>query len=135
VSSTSPLESIAGEAPGVVALWIAARGTDRETAVDLVSAHPNRIGADGAIDPMSEVMPWPEPCDVDTSPVVWSVQDLAAARALLTVPEAEVRRVLDAEWETWTDRGTTTDELMDRFDLPAVGPIQEPPRGVWACSY
>ena len=133
-TSTSELESIAGEAPGVIALWIAAGGLDPEDALEFASAHPLQNG-DGSLDPISEGMAWPEPCDATPSPVVWSRQDLAAARALLALPEAEVREVLDAEWSTWTDRGTTTAELMDRFGLPSVGTIDEPPAGVWECSY
>lgn len=131
---TTRMESIAGEAPGVIALWIAARGLDRDDALDLASAQTSQHD-DGSVDPLAESMAWPEPCESGPSPVVWSPQDLAAARALLTVPEAEVRRVLDAEWDTWTDRDTTTAELMDRFGLPSVGSIDEPPAGLWECSY
>jgi hypothetical protein len=133
-TSTAELESIAGEAPGVIALWIAAGGLDLEDALELASAHPQQHD-DGSVDPISESMAWPEPCDASPSPVVWSPQDLAAARALLALPETEVREVLDAEWSTWTDRGTTTAELMDRFGLPSVGTIDEPPAGGWECTY
>ena len=134
VGPTTSMESIAGEAPGVVALWIAARGLDLEEALDLASAHPEQHD-DGSVDPLAEGMPWPNPCEVGASPVVWAPQDLTAARALLSLPEAEVRRVLDAEWDTLTARTTTTAQLLERFGLPSVGPIDELRPGVWECSY
>ena len=134
VGPTTSMESIAGEAPGVVALWIAARGLGHDDALDLASAHPAQR-SDGSTDPLASGMPWPEPCDVGTSPVIWAPQDLTAARALLGLPEAEVRAVLDDEWATLTNRSTTTAQLLERFGLPPVGAIQDLGQGSWECTY
>lgn len=134
VGPTTSMESIAGEAPGVIALWVAALGLELEDALDLASAHPAQHD-DGSVDPLAEGMPWPEPCEGGTSPVVWAPQDLTAARSLLALPEAEVRQVLDADWEVLTDRETTTAQLLERFGLPSVGPIEELRPGVWECTY
>lgn len=125
---------IAGEARGVVALWIAARGLGPDEAADLASAHPDP-NSDTRDTPFAQGMAWPEPCEVGPSPVVWAAQDLVAARALLAVPEDEVQQQLDADWELFTDPGTTTAQLLERFGLPDVGPIDEVRPGVWECSY
>ncbi len=128
------VQVIAGEARGVIALWIAARGLAPEDAADLASAHPDPNAADP---PTAFVlgMAWPEPCEVGPAPVAWARQDLAAARALLALPEPEVRAGIDEDWAVLTDPDTTTAELMDRFGLPSVGPIDELQPEVWECTY
>jgi hypothetical protein len=128
------VQVIAGEARGVIALWIAARGLAPGDAVELASAHPDPNAEDA---PSAFVlgMAWPEPCEVGPAPVAWASQDLTAARALLALPEAEVRAGLDEDWAVLTDPDTTTAELMDRFGLPSVGPIDELQPEVWECTY
>ncbi len=113
---------VAGQARGVVALWLATRGLDpgasRELTTARGSANDDRDGPDsfdrGYVD-------WPSICG--TSPVVWSAQDLAAARALVAAPEAAVKAVVHAGWERWRHPGTGTDELLGALGLPAVGPF------------
>ena len=129
-----PWESVAGESPGVVALWLAAAGLSPEDAIELATADTIEH-SDGSVDPYASSMAWPEPCEAGGSPVIWSPQDLQAARALLELPRAQVGDVLDAEWDRWTDRATSTDELMARFDLPAVGSSNAVLAGVWECEY
>lgn len=134
IDPATSMESIAGEAPAVIALWIAARGLAPADALGLASAHPAEH-SDGSIDPLAAGMPWPDPCNAGASPVVWAPQDLEAARLLLALPEEQVRGVLDAEWATLTKRSTSTAQLLARFDLPTVGPIDDLGVGSWECSY
>lgn len=114
---------IGGEARGVVALWLAARGLDPADAVGLATVEnpgdsdENLVGGAGP-DAFELGLAWPNMC----GPVVWAPQDLAAARMLMRAPEAEVAAVVDARFARWSDPGATTDELLVALGLPAVGP-------------
>jgi hypothetical protein len=44
--------------------------------------------------------------------VVWSQQDLAAARALVRLPEQTVRTVVVDGWNRWSAPATSTDALL-----------------------
>ena len=120
---------IAGEARGVVMLWLAARGLGHAAAVELTRASSD-VGS------LARGMAWPDPCYGDRSPsVAWSAQDLLAARALLDLPADDVHRLLIAEWERFTDPDTSTDELMTAAGL---GPVGLPDRVVatpWVCGW
>ena len=117
---------VAGQARGVVALWLAAQGLPADDATRLIAISYN-VHDDGnhrldAWDLGNQGL-WPEPCDVGAAPVAWSQQDLAAARQLLALPPAEVHALLGRNWAFVTDPGTTTDELMSLAALAPVGPI------------
>ena len=58
-------------------------------------------------------------------PVVWSAQDLAAARAVLALPATQVATVVADGWARWSDARTGTDELLAALGLPGVGPFDE----------
>lgn len=62
--------------------------------------------------------------------MVWSAQDLAAARALMAMPDADVTRVLAGDWARWTHPTTGTDELMEALGLRGVGPFDAFPTRV-----
>jgi len=114
---------VAGQARGVVALWLATRGLDPGASRKLTTAAPGNGNRDaGGPDSFDRgYVDWPNICG--TSPVVWSAQDLAAARAIVAAPEAEVKAVVHAGWERWRHPGTGTDELLAALGLPAVGPF------------
>jgi len=100
---------IAGEARGVVMLWLAGRGLDPDSAEQLTRANSDGIA-------------WPDPCYGERSPsVAWSARDLAAARALLDLPAHDVHRILMDNWERFTDPATSTDELLIAVGLEPVG--------------
>jgi hypothetical protein len=100
---------IAGEARGVVMLWLAARGLDADAAEQLT-----RANSDGIV--------WPDPCYGERSPsVAWSANDLEAARALLDLPAHEVHRILTDNWQRFTDPATSTDELLVAVGLEPMG--------------
>jgi hypothetical protein len=66
--------------------------------------------------------------------VVWSGQDLAAARAVLALPQADVARLLGGQWARWSDRASGTDELLRALGLAGVGPFDHvEPRGGQGC--
>lgn len=107
---------IAGEARGVVALWLATRGMDPADAMATATAFDPQSS-----DPFARGLTWYEEC---TTPlVVWSAQDLEAARALMAAPDSDVIGALAADWDRWTDPGTGTDELLDAVGLATVGPV------------
>jgi len=114
---------VAGQARGVVALWLATRGLDPGASRQLTTAAPGNGNRDaGGPDSFDRgYVDWPNICG--TSPVVWSAQDLAAARALVAAPEGAVKVVVQAGWERWRHPGTGTDELLADLGLPAVGPF------------
>ncbi|HVF74968.1 MAG TPA: hypothetical protein VM938_07960 [Acidimicrobiales bacterium] len=114
---------IAGEARGVVALWLAARGLDPGDAVGLATVEQpgvsdNNLRGGAGSDAFELGLAWPEMC----GPVVWAPQDLAAARALMRAPEAEVAAIVDAGFARWSQPTTTTDDLLAALGLPTVGP-------------
>lgn len=108
---------IAGQARGVVALWLATRGMTRQDALDAATAADSEDS-----DALSEGLTWPEGCM--TPPVVWSRQDLEVARTVIALPEADVHAVVEAGWARWSDPSTTTDQLLAALGLPGVGPIE-----------
>ena len=102
---------VAGEARGVVALWLATRGFDAEAAADTIADAERWSNA--------------ELEDCEEPALVWSRQDLAAARAVLALPEDDVTRIVGDGWERWTDPRVGTDELLAALGLNTVGPFDE----------
>lgn len=109
---------VAGEARGVVALWLATRGLDRDDAATVSTAADPR-SADAFIRGSAQDVE--DPCTAPS--VVWSAQDLAAARAVIALPQSAVARVVHADWERWIDPRTGTDELLAALGLGPVGPF------------
>jgi len=104
-----------GQARGTIALWLATRGADRDAQLDLTSlGGPTRDGRDA-------IRPWPDSCFAGPTPVRWAETDVAAARQMLSLPEATVRSVLHADWERFTDRATSTDDLLVALGLEPTG--------------
>lgn len=57
--------------------------------------------------------------EMDTEPVVVHHEDdLVVGRALLALPEDDVRSILARDWARWIDPATPTAELAAAFDLP-----------------
>lgn len=112
---------IAGQARGVVALWLAMRGLDAGAVRRLTSGTTGRDLGGREPDAFDRGYAWPQGCS--TPPVVWSAQDLRAARALAALPEDAVRSVVHSGWERWRDPGTGTDALLAAAGLPPVGPF------------
>jgi hypothetical protein len=109
---------IAGQARGVVALWLATRGAD----AGAVRSATNSDHA-GSADAFERGSLEFGACSLP--PVVWSAQDLAAARAVVALPATQVAGVVTAGWARWSDPRTGTDELLTALGLPAVGPFDE----------
>ena len=107
---------VAGQARGVVALWLAARGLEGADAHSVTSSP--EPASSSAYDRGSL-----EVGDCATPAVVWSEQDLRAVRTLLTLPADDVTPVLHGQWERWVDPGTGTDDLLAALGLPPVGPF------------
>ncbi len=107
---------VAGQSRGVVAIWLATRGLDPDDA-----ARASRAAAPASSDPFASgsIELVDDPCVAPV--VVWSAQDLAAARAVMALPEAEVRRVVSDQWDRWSNPRTTTDELLTTLGLPSAG--------------
>ena len=107
---------VAGQARGVVALWLTTLGRSRTDALELTSS-PLPDSAD-AYDRGSLVEG-----DCSEPAVVWSGQDLAAARAVVALPSARVAAVIHDGWARWTDPSTGTDELLAALGVAGVGPF------------
>jgi len=118
----------AGQARGVVALWLAARGmTPDEARSVATSRNP------GSPDAFERGMPEDDPCD--TPSVVWSAQDLHAARALIALPATQVAPVVISGWDRWKDPASGTDELLAALGLPGVAPFDHvEPRPAATCG-
>lgn len=128
---------IAGQARGVVALWLAARGLPFEEALRLAQHHynPDDDTDDRTPTALDLGMAWPDPCISGPPPVAWSAQDLAAARALLALPDERVHRLLQARWDQLTDPATATDQLLVVAGLEPIGPPDHVDALPVTCSY
>lgn len=117
--------SIAGQARGVVALWLAARGLDLDEALHLATVEnpgdpDQNLVRGGGNDAFERGLAWPTMC----GPVVWSPQDLEAARTLMRAPQAKVAAVVARGFNRWSDPTTATDELLGELGLPSAGPAE-----------
>ncbi len=113
--SGSQVASLEGEARGVIALWLAARGVDERTALAMTTFDS---GADttGA----NYYRPWPDSCYAGPTPVIWAATDLDAARLLIAAPEDRIHELLQSDWSHWTNRRTSTAELLEAAGLDPV---------------
>lgn len=129
---------VAGESRGVVALWLGAQGLSTQDAVDFATVrydvHLDEDQSPDAWDLGNQGM-WPDACEVGAPPVVWSQQDLAAARQLLGLAADDVRALFLVNWSLVTDPSFGTDELMSLAGLPAVGPFDRITMGPIECSW
>ncbi|MCZ7537100.1 MAG: hypothetical protein M5T61_15165 [Acidimicrobiia bacterium] len=110
---------VAGEARGVVAVWLTVRGLDLDD--QLRRARVPETSSDdpfenGSLDGVGEC---------STPSVVWSRQDLEAARAVIQVPDEVIEAALASDWARWTDPSTGTDELLAHLELAPVGPFDQ----------
>jgi hypothetical protein len=109
---------VRGQARGVVAIWLATSGRDGGAARRMSS-----VDGQGPDDHDHEPWrPWPDPADAGSTPVVWALTDLIAARAVQGLPDAEVAAVVSEQWPTLLDPATTTDDLLAALGLAPVGP-------------
>jgi len=114
---------LAGQARGVVALWLASRGLGPGAAARLVGGRTAHNGQPGpeALDAFDRGYNWPRDCG---APVVWSAQDLAAARVLIALPEAFVQAAVHRGWDRWKDPTTGTDDLLTALGLRPEGTFE-----------
>jgi hypothetical protein len=109
---------VAGESSGLVVLWYATRGLSADAADATLTPE---IPAGVRVTDSMRGDVWPTDVCGQHRGMLWSRQDLAAARALLTLPDEHVNRVLAAGWSHWIDPLTPTDDLLAALDLPPVG--------------
>lgn len=103
-----------GQARAAVAVALAGRGLRVDERSTLRAPPDGPDGLAGVTDFVDA--PW----EVDSEPaVVHAETDLALGRALLERPVDEVRGVLAADWSTWVDPRTPTEDLAAAFGLTA----------------
>ncbi len=126
--------SVGGQARGVVALWVAAQGMSADDAKRFVSGTWNGFGdsEDGPDVPADWIDGFVWVGDA-IPPVLWSAADIAAAQALLTLDPTTVRDSLWADWRLWSDRATTTDDLIAEFGVEPSGERAALPTGLVPC--
>ena len=115
-------EIVAGQARGVVVLWLASRGLTGKPLRRLVS----EVGAPEGEkwDATDRGSVWPAGCEGEDPVLQWAPKDLAAARSLLTVPANRVQALVSSQWARWVARGTTVDELLTAAGLGPLGPAE-----------
>jgi hypothetical protein len=102
----------------VVALWLATRGLDPDAA-----AAASTAADPGSADAFARGSVEDDTCNAPA--VVWSGQDLAAARAVIALPDEDVTRIVGDGWGRWIDPRVGTDELLAALGLDPVGPFDE----------
>ncbi|MGK2949044.1 MAG: hypothetical protein ACSLFP_10745 [Acidimicrobiales bacterium] len=102
---------VAGEARGVVVLWLATLGLDLDATAEAIADAERWTNA--GVD------------DCEEPALAWSRQDVAAARAVVALPDDDVSRIVRQGWERWTDPRVGTDELLAALGLDPVGPFDE----------
>ncbi len=140
-ATSSPLEAraerrpcvIAGQARGVLALWVAYHDLPTAEAVERAQAAVPDAHNSSDLDPaLAAGSAWPEAAGV-AAPVVWSAPDLTAARRLLAQPHEQIREALWADWRLLSNPATTTDQMLATLGLATVGPAPAPPPGTPRC--
>jgi hypothetical protein len=101
-----------GQARAAAALWLGAQSTPG--AAKAMALLPERSGRNAAGELTFD--DWDEP---PAWGVTWSAGDVAAARALLDRPAADVAAVLSAGWDRFTDAATPSSDLLVAAGLPA----------------
>ena len=137
----SPLEAraerrpcvIAGQARGVLALWVAYHDLPTVEALKRAQAPVPDDHNSSDLDPAVVAgSAWPEAASI-AAPVVWSAPDLVAARRLLAQPHDQIRSALWADWPRFSNPATTTDEMLTTLGLASVGAAPRPPPGIPRC--
>ena len=105
---------VAGEARGVVLLWLGTAGLPAEVTHDILTPYSSATASEAG-----DVWPSEDGCRSD---VQWAPQDVAAARALIAHDPEIVRGVLRENWARWLAPDTSTDELLVAVGLEPVGP-------------
>lgn len=111
---------VAGQARGVVVLWLASQGMSPGEIDDLLGPD---LGGGDPVTPNRRGDLWPGRCSDEDPVLLWARQDADAARALIEADPALVQAIVTSDWERWKEPGTTTDELLAALDLPSVGPF------------
>ena len=109
---------VAGQARGMVAIWVATRGLDADQRARASTSPAAGVSSDPfALGSLDEV---DDPCHAPA--VIWSAQDLDAARSVLALDESRVAAAVTGEWDRWADPSTSTDEFLAALGLPSAGP-------------
>jgi hypothetical protein len=119
IDGTTPTV-VAGQARGVVVLWLASQGMSAGEIDDLLSAEQ---GGGEPMTPNRRGDLWPGRCADEDPVLLWSRQDAEAARAVIAADPVRVRSTITGDWDRWTAPDSTTDELLAELGLPAVGPF------------
>lgn len=137
----SPLEAraqgrpcvIAGQARGILALWVAFHDLPLAGGLERVQAPVPDPHNSSHLDPALEAgSAWPDTASVP-APVVWSAPDLSAARTLLAQPHDRIRTALWANWGRFSNPTTTTDEMLTTLGLTTVRTPPTPPPDIAIC--
>ena len=121
-----------GQARAVIALWLAAHATPSSTAAVEGVAEDNPYGVilDDEqkfayyVGPFMPLYPI-SPGNPDWGVVSWTDSEFHYAARLLEQPEEKVVAALREDWDVLTDPRTSTDVVVDRFDLEPLTPLQE----------
>ena len=109
---------VAGEARGVVAIWVGTRGLDPDERARASTSPAAGASSDPfALGSLEDV---DDPCVAPA--VVWSAQDLDAARSVLALDESLVAAAVTDGWDRWADPSTSTGEFLAELGLPSAGP-------------
>lgn len=116
----------AGQARGVIALWLGAQGLPAGQQQKFASFHFDNFGKpdDYELTAYDLGSAWPRTCEGGPAAVVWSKEDLAAARLLLQQPVARVTEQLAANWAVWSAPTATTVDMMAALGLRAIAPVE-----------
>ncbi len=124
---------IAGQARGVLALWVAYHDLPKADGFERAQAAVPDDHDSSDLDPaLAAGSAWPKSASI-AAPVVWSAPDLIAARRLLAQPHDRIRDALWADWRRFSNPATTTDEMLSTLGLATVGSAPRPPPGVATC--
>jgi hypothetical protein len=115
-----PGESVAGEARGVVVLWLATIGLEPADVARILRPQdpldaPSSLPGDV----------WPGRCHDEEATLVWGHLDLQAGLLLARSDVDDTRRVVTEGWDRWLDPATTRDELLAALGLAPLGPVEE----------
>jgi hypothetical protein len=123
---------VAGQARGVVVLWLAWHALDADRIRDRLDVSDDSPGE--KLDDTDLGAVWPGTCGAgDHAALQWAPKDLDAASMLFALPDTRVRDVITREWSRFTSPTATTDDLLAAAGLHPIGPPERIVPRVFGC--
>jgi hypothetical protein len=123
---------VAGQAHGLVVLWMGTLGLDAEARLGALRINPDDHASE-LFDATARGQAWPDPCWDGPAPLTWAPEDLESARRLVALPDDRVLEVVHRYWDRLDTM--TSDDLLVAVDVEPVGSASRVEARPHVCPY